>query len=211
MHVGAWRECESNGRPARCSEIRWPFCGRSRASRSARPPTTRRHRLRARRRSGSRRRRSRVARAPDAAVDAGRRSATCAMASNTGDRESVRSLRAAHAERDARAMASAMRLSRAASGPPREGWSARPGSRTRCRSRPRWRHVIAIADDAADRHRVAQMSVGAQHRRRLPFRRGAALQLLDGRLVVVAEISCRLWCYHRKFAGVAQLVRARVS
>jgi len=51
----------------------------------------------------------------------------------------------------------------------------------------RRRDVVAIADHAADRHRVAEMSVGAEHRRCAGLRGGAALQLLDGRRVVPPE------------------------
>ena len=51
----------------------------------------------------------------------------------------------------------------------------------------RWRDVLAITHDAADRHRIPEMTVGAEHGRRVPLRRGAPFQLLDRRLVVVAE------------------------
>jgi hypothetical protein len=79
------------------------------------------------------------------------------------------------------------------------------------------RNVIAVADDAADRHGVPEMTVGAQYGRRAVLGRGAAFELLDRRLVVLPEdphrhvkiVDSRI--SHVRAAGVAQLVRARVS
>src|SRR5205823_1046855 len=51
----------------------------------------------------------------------------------------------------------------------------------------RRRHVRSIADDTADRHRVAKVAVGAQDRRRVWFRGRAALELGDGFSVVHSE------------------------
>ena len=47
--------------------------------------------------------------------------------------------------------------------------------------------VLAVGDDAADRLRVADVTVGAQHALAAVLRLDAALELRDGPLVVVAE------------------------
>ena len=44
-----------------------------------------------------------------------------------------------------------------------------------------------ITDDPADRHRVAEVAVGAQHGRHVPFGGGAAFELRDGVGVMLAE------------------------
>jgi hypothetical protein len=49
------------------------------------------------------------------------------------------------------------------------------------------RDVIAVADHAADRHRIAEVSVRAEHRLRAGSRCGTAFELLDRRRFVLAE------------------------
>jgi hypothetical protein len=52
---------------------------------------------------------------------------------------------------------------------------------------PRRRDVLAVSDNAADRHRVAEVTVRAQHRRRALLSVGAAPQLVDRCGVVLSE------------------------
>ena len=47
--------------------------------------------------------------------------------------------------------------------------------------------MLSVGDDSADRHRVAEVAVGAQHAPGAVLDRDALLELLDGLLVMVAE------------------------